>query len=248
MFTCDWAKALTQYDCQPFKAVDGGACLEIGTPFSLPGGCAINLYLLEAADGFVKISDNGDSLFQLSGMGIDVWQPARMAAARDLMAKHKLSIGRGGEIFILSKAEHAQNSLAIAITGLLALSTWAADQLQDVEPEADIFNELLKYIVARNPLAEYRLSPHVKGASSTDYTFQVQHGNDLIDVIKPTIQSTGLSMRKAGDILNGPFAEHLSPLFIVYDLKDPQKAENEISILGSVTRAVPASTLMRRIH
>jgi hypothetical protein len=248
MFNCDWAKSLTRYDCQTLKALDGGPCLEIGTPFSLPDGSAINLYLTMAGDGMVKISDNGDTLFQLGGMGLDVWQAARLSALRDLLGQSRMAIGKQGEAFILARAAHAANGFALAITGLLALSAWAAEHLEAQPQAIDMLAELEPYIIARNPAATYKRNPHVRGASSTDYTFDLQHGTDLIDIIGPSAQATGAAMRKAGDIQNGPFAEHLSPLFVVYDLADSNRAMNEISILGSVARAMPASRLMQPLH
>ena len=248
MFNCDWAQALTRYDCQALKALDGGPCLEIGTPFSLPDGSAINLYITQAGEGMVKISDNADTMFQLGGMGLDVWQAARMTAIRDIMGKHRMAIGKQGDIFILAHAAHAANGFALAVTGLLALSGWAGEHLQAQRPAIDMLAELEPYIIARNPTASYKRNPHVRGASNTDYVFDLQHGNDLIDIIGPSAQATGAAMRKAGDIQNGPFAESLSPLIVVYDLVDSERAMSEISILGSVARAMPASRLMQALH
>ena len=91
MFNCDWAQDLTRYDCQTLRALDGGPCLEIGTPFSLPDGSAINLYITQAANGMVKISDNADTLFQLDGLGLDVWQAARLFSIREVMKKHRMA-------------------------------------------------------------------------------------------------------------------------------------------------------------
>lgn len=248
MLNCEWAQALTRYDCQTLKALDGGPCLEIGTPFSLPDGSAINLYITTAGDGMLKISDNADTLLQLGGMGLEVWQAARLAALRDLMQKHRMAIGKQGEVFILAQAAHAANGFALAITGLLALSAWAGEHLQAQPQTIDMLAELEPYIIARNPAAAYRRNPHVRGASNTDYAFDLQHGTDLIDIIGPSAQATGAAMRKAGDIQNGPFADDLSPLFVVYDLVDSERAMNEISILGSVARAMPASRLMQHVH
>lgn len=248
MLNCDWAQSLTRYDCQPLKALDGGACLEIGTPFSLPDGSAINLYITQAGAGMVKIGDNADTLVQLSGMGLDVWQTTRLAALRDLMAKHRLSVGPQGDVYTLAHTAHAAHGFALAVTGLLALAAWAGDHLQAPPLQTDMLAELEPYIIARNPTAAHRRNPRVKGASSTEYTFDLQHGSDLIDIIGPSAQATGAAMRKAGDIQNGPFAERLSPLFVVYDLTDSERAMNEISILGSVARAMPASRLMQPLH
>lgn len=248
MLNCNWAQSLTRYDCQMLKALDGGSCLEIGTPFSLPDGSAINLYLTEVGDDMIKISDNADTLFQLSGMGLDVWQSMRMSALRELMTRHRMAIGKQGDVHILARTTQAAGGFAQAITGLLAISAWAADHLQAPAQTIDMVAQLEPYIIARNPGAEHRRNPHVKGASSTDYMFDLQHGTDLIDVIGPNAQATGAAMRKAGDIQNGPFSEHLSPLFIVYDLVDSDRAMSEISILGSVARAMPASRLMQQLH
>lgn len=248
MLNCDWAQALTRYDCQTLKALDGDPCMEVGTPFALPDGSAINLYITTVGDGMVKISDNADTLFQLGGMGLDVWQATRLTALRELVAKNRLSLGTQGEVFLLAKTEHAANGFALAITGLLELAAWAGEHLQTKPQPVDILAQLEPYIVARNPTAFYRRHPRVKGASSTEYTFELQHGTDLIDVIGPSAQATGAAMRKAGDILNGPFADQLSPLFVVYDLIDSERAMSEISILGSVARAMPASKLMQSLH
>lgn len=248
MLNCDWAQSLTRYDCQPLTALDGGPCLEIGTPFSLPDGSAINLYITQAGDGLLKISDNADTLFQLGGMGIDVWQKARQSALRDLLGRNRLALGKQGEAYLLTRQDSAASGFALAVTGLLALSAWAGEHLQTPEREVDMLAELEPYIIARNPAAAYQRHPHARGASRTDYVFDLRHGTDLIDVIGPSAQATGAAMRKAGDIQNGPFAENLQPLFVVYDLKDKDRAENEISILGSVTRAMPASRLMKTVH
>lgn len=248
MLNCEWAQSLTRYDCQPLKALDGGPCLEIGTPFSLPDGSAINLYITTAAEGMLKIGDNADTLFQLGGMGLDVWQGMRMSALRELMRKNRMSIGEQGDVFLLSRTEHAAHGFALAITGMLALSAWASEHLYAPAPTVDMLAEVEPYIIARDPTATFKHHPHARGASSADYVFDLQHGTDLIDVIGPSAQATGAAMRKAGDIQNGPFAEHLSPLFIVYDLTDSDKAMSEISILGSVTRAMPASRLMRPLQ
>jgi hypothetical protein len=248
MLNCDWAKALTQYDCLPLKALDGEPCLEIGTPFSLPDGCAINLYITQAAQGHLKISDNADTLFQLGGMGLEVWQPARFSALRDLLARNRMQLGQRGEAFILTQPRYAASGFALAITGLLALAAWASDQLQASAPAVDIVAELEPYVIARNPAAAYKRHPRVKGASSTDHVFDLQHGTDLIDIISANPNATGSAMRKAGDVQNGPFAEHLSPLIIVDDRLDSVRAMSEIGILGSVTRAMPASRLMQVLH
>jgi hypothetical protein len=245
---CQWAQALTRYDCRPVNGTDGGACLEIGTPFSLHDGSAINLYLSEVGE-HVRISDNADTIFQLGAMGLDLWTPSKLARVREVATQSKLSVGDNGEIFMLARAEHAAAGFAVAVTGLLNVARWAAERLDAPEPVVDLAAEVQPYIIARDPNAKFELKPHVLGASRTDHVFDFRHGDDLIDVITASPQATGGVMRKVADVQNGPFVGEASPLIIVDDRMDKQmRAENEIAILGAVTRAMPLSALLAVRH
>jgi hypothetical protein len=244
MFNCDWAKSLTSYECHQVKGLDGSACLEIGTPFSMPDGAAVNLYLVPMANGWVKISDNADTVFQLSAIGLDVWNPSKQTAIRKILSRHGMAMDDNCSIYSLSPMTEAALHFAKAITALLAVSEWASHQLEAKPIEHNIFAEIEPYIIARNPSAEHRRNVKIKGASSVEHTFNLQHGTDLIDVITAHPNATGAAMRKAGDVQNGGFANGLSPLIIVDDRKDVEHATSEIGILGSITRAMSVSRLI----
>lgn len=247
MLNCKWAQALSKYDCRQVQGLDGAPGLEIGTPFSLPDGSAINLYVMPAGS-HILLSDNGDTLFQLNSMGIDVWQSNRLKSIRELAALHDLTLSERGDFQMLSQQDHAAFSFAKAVSGLITISNWAAGQLDIEISGRDIIAEAEPYIIARNPTASFKKHPKIKGASGAEYVFDIQHGKDLIDVISPSPQSTGGAMRKVGDVLNGPFAEHLSPLIIIDDRDDPKRARNEISIVAAIARAQTFTSLMRSVH
>lgn len=244
---CQWAAALTRFDCHPVRGLGGESCLVIGTPFSLPDGSTINLYLVEQGS-HIQITDNGDTVFQLPSMGYDIWHGARMKGLREHAQAHKLQLTAKGELTMLVRPEHAAAGFAQATSGMIAVSHWIADKLQAHPEEVDLVAQLQPYIVARNPAAPLVPHPKVKGASRTVHEFDLRHGSDLIDVIPANANSTGSAMRKAGDVQNGPFSPEASPLIIVDDRRDPVRAEGEIGILASVTRAMAASTLMRTLH
>jgi len=247
MLTCMWARALTKYDCREVRGLDGAVGLEIGTPFSLPGGSAINLYIMPIGD-HVLISDNGDTLMHLSGMGIDVWNSARMKGLREVVGIHNLSLSEAGDFKMISTQENAAYSFARAITGLLAINNWAYAQMRIEVREHDLPAEAEPYIIARNPSARFVIHPKIRGASKSEHVFDFLHGNDLIDVIAPHAVSTGMVMRKVGDILNGPFVEGFEPLIIVDDRFDPIRAESEMGMLASSMRTQSFSSLTRTFH
>jgi len=62
MLNCEWAHALTKYDCTPVRGLCGEPGLRIGTPFSLPDNVAINSYVIEVGGNDILISDGGDTL------------------------------------------------------------------------------------------------------------------------------------------------------------------------------------------
>lgn len=247
MLNCQWAQALTRYDCRPVRGLDGSHGLEIGTPFSLPGGAAINLYLMQVGE-HILISDNGDTLMHLSGMGIDVWQPARLRSLRDEMAPHGLTLTDAGDFRTVSTFEKSAWTFANAISALLAVNHWAHRQMRSEPQERDLAAEAEPYIVSRNPALYFEKNPKVRGASRSEHKFDFQHGDEIIDVINPHPVSTGMVLRKIGDISNGPFLGDRTTLVIVDDRFDPLRAESEMGMLASSTRTQPFTSLTRAVH
>lgn len=248
MVDCNWASALTRYDCRPVRGLSGADGLEIGTPFSRPDGSAINLYMMPLNQSHVEISDNGDTLAHLSGMGIDVWHSSRLRGLRDAVVGHSLTLDPRGDFRMIAQLQHSAIAFARAITALLAVNGWASEQMKIAVAERDLVSEAEPYIIARNANDILVRNPKVRGASRAEHTFDFRHGNDLIDVIAPTAQSTGGVMRKVGDVANGPFADPYSPLIIVDDRFDPVRAEKEMGILASMVRTESFSRLVQSSH
>jgi hypothetical protein len=247
MLNCTWASALTKYDCRQVNGLDGNVGLEIGTPFSMPGGAAINLYLMPL-DKHVLISDNGDTLMHLSGMGIDVWNPSRMRSLREMILPYGLTLSDSGDFKMISTEAGAVSKFATTITALLTVNHWAMGQLNVESKGYDLAAEAEPYIVARNPNLPIKLNPKVRGASASEHTFNFLHGNELIDVITPYPVSTGMELRKIGDVSNGPFLEGKSLLVIIDDRFEPLRAQSELAMLGATVRAQTFSSLIHTVH
>jgi hypothetical protein len=221
--------------------------LEIGTPFSLPGGTAIVLYLAEEGQHLL-VSDNGDTLVHLASLGLDVWNPQRQKALRSRLGALGMTLGPRGDLRCIARQEQAAFVFARAVSALISAADWAADQLQREHEVRDLPAEAEPYIRARNPGWTLETNVVVRGASDVLYTFDFLHGPDLIDVIAPVPQASGGAMRKAGDVLNGPSIEGTSPLIIVDDREHPKQALQEVSIIASVARAETFTRLMTSLH
>lgn len=244
MIDCAWAHSLSRYVCREVNDLHGGSALEIGTPFSLVDGSAIVLYLGSAADDSVLISDNGDTLTHLSGCGVELDHGARLNKLRDVVEPFGMTLNSLGDFRILARTSEAPFHFAQAISAMLAVSGWASEQLHERPGKVDLAAEAEPFILARNPNLPVFRNQSVMGASNTLHEFAMVHGRDLIDVIPPKASRTGASMRKAGDVQNGPFGDEYEPLIIVDDRQDAEKAAHELAILGSMTRAMLMTRLM----
>lgn len=247
MIDCHWAQNLTKYDCRPIKGLTGADGLEIGTPFTLPGGAAINFYIIPEGN-HILISDNGDTVFHLASLGLDVMQHRRAKSLRDTIAPYKITLDDRGDFRAITNTENAPFVFAQAITAIIAIAHWASTELQIEPKEQDLAAEAEPYIRARDQSARFIRNPEFMGASRIKHQFHFLHGIELIDVISANSISTGAVMRKLGDLNNGPFIEGYDPLIIVDDRINAVKAHSEISILGSLAKAQPFSSLMLVHH
>ncbi|WP_176947583.1 DUF1828 domain-containing protein [Variovorax sp. NFACC27] len=247
MINCVWAHTLSRYDCREVKDLHGGTALEIATPFSLIDGSPIVLYIAEESQQLL-ISDNGDTVMHLSGLGLDIDHGARLNKLREVVSPFGLTLSRVGDFRTLVQPERAPFSFAQAVSGLLAVSQWANAQMNEKQPGHDLAAEAEPFIIARNPNAYFQRHAQVSGASGSVHEFAFRHGSDLIDVIPPKATSCGTALRKAGDVQNGPAGMDLHPLVIVDDRAFPDRAQHEIGILGAFTRAMPMTRLMAPLH
>ena len=211
----------------------------------MTGGSPITLYLIDQGST-VLLSDNGDTLASLSGVGIDLWRS--LSTLRRKAQRYGLALTEQGAFEALVKSAGAPLAFAKSISGLIQIADWGADAIRARRSTVDLAQEALPYIVARDKSAIPERNRAVIGASNTTHVFDIRHGADLIDVIAPKAQATGAEMRKIGDVQNGPFAEGLSPLIIVDDRYDPIRAMQEIAIIGSIARAMAFTTLAETRH
>jgi hypothetical protein len=242
---CHWLPKLSDYVCRPVSGLAGEAAIEVGTPFEMCDGSPITLYLIEQGLHLL-ISDNGDTLTQVAATGADPFR--HLPVLRRRVQRYGLTLTEFGAFEVLTQPDLSPIAFARAVSGLLQVADWGAEALRAKRAPPDLAAEALPYIVARNPKAALERHRPVIGASNATHVFDILHGGDLIDVISPKAQATGAEMRKVGDVQNGPFAEGLRPIVIVDDRQDFARAEQEIAILSSITRAMPFSELAATRH
>ncbi|MGS1060564.1 DUF1828 domain-containing protein [Burkholderia glumae] len=240
---CVWLNKKLAYDCRPVTTVNGERAFEIGTPFSFPDGSAITFYVLEQGSHSL-LSDNGDTLYHLSTVGIDPFHKRRLATIRNTLAQHGMTVETTGEIRALGRIEHTSSLVASFVAGLLAIAD--QERIWSGVPETinNLADEVEHYLRILRPEQPIERNVRVKGISSHEYMFQFLWGNELVDVLTPSPQATGGLMRKLGDVLSAP-GEAPKIRIVIDDRDDFAKAETEKQIIGSMASAMLYSSLAR---
>ena len=237
---CDWLKTATAFDCVPVRGLHGERGVEIGTPFSYADGSAIVLYALEEGDR-ILLSDNGEMLAHLEAVGVPVGR--RVATLRDRVARFGLTLGDKGDVRVLVPAEQGAHILATAISGLLSVAEWEREQVGLDEQTQNLAEEAEILLREWKPGATLERRPRIKGQSKREHTFAFLMDGEYIDVIPANHTATGATMRKAGDVKNSPYLAGREIRVVIDDRRDPDRADVERQILGSLVRAMTLSKL-----
>jgi len=231
------------FECIPLLTVRGEQAFEFGTPFSFADGTAINVYAVPHGDT-LELTDNGDTMLHLTGMGMAAWHKGKQAALLRAVEPHGLVFTEQGEFKVHGKAEHATLLIAQFISGLLAVAQVERTALGVSDKADNLADEVEMLLRSWKPALQLARIPHVKGISGHEYDFDFMFGDELVDVIAPHHNATGGIMRKLGDVLSAP-GQHKA-LVIVDDRAEPQRAETELQIIAMLARAMPLSKLLSK--
>lgn len=235
-----WLDTATAFDCVPIRGLHGEHGIEIGTPFSYADGSAIVLYALEEGNR-ILLSDNGEMLAHLEAVGLPVGR--RIAMLRERLAPFGLTLGDKGDVRVLVPAQQGAHLLAVAISGLLAVAEWEREHVGLDEQTQNLADEAEILLREWKPGAPLERRPKIKGQSKREHTFAFLVDGEYIDVIPANHTATGATMRKAGDVKNSPYLAGREIRVVVDDRRDPDRAEVERQILGSLVKAMTLSKL-----
>lgn len=238
----DWLQAATHFDCVPVRGLHNEEGFEIGTPFSYADGTAIVLYAMDQ-DGRILLSDNGEMLAHLSSMGLRLQR--RLPLLRDLLAPFGLTLGDQGDVRSLVPAAQGPHMLSTMVEGLLSVAAWEREQLGLDEPTRDLVDEAEILLREWKPSHKLELRPKIKGQSRREHGFDFLLDGEYIDFIMPNHTATGAAMRKAGDVKNSPYLNGREIRVVIDDRTDPERAEVERQILGSLVKAMRLSKLQK---
>ena len=220
----------------------GDSVIAVGTPFSFSDGEAIGFYLHERRDEVV-VSDNGDTLFHLRGVGFDLSDRRRWRAFRQVAEAHGFELLDSGEITARTSPSNVPQLLARYIAAMLEIVNVEREQLGIPDELDQYVQEVEFYLRAWKPQADLVHLPSIRGISGRLHNFHFDFDGSLVDAARPHSNRTGSILRKVADIGLGGNQRRI--LVVMDDREDPERARVEAEILTSMVSVMPFLQLAR---
>ncbi len=216
--------------------------MSVSTSFSFADGEIINFYIEDKQDETV-VTDNGDTLFHLRGIGLDLSDRRRWRPYRQIATAHGFDLDDGGMIIGRSPTNRVPQLVANYITAMLDIVTLEHEQLGIPEEASQFIEEVEFYLRAWKPSSNIIRLPVLVGMSGKSHTFHFELDGTLVDAAKPSSNKTGALLRKLTDIsLSGVN----KPVMVVMDdREDPNRAKIETTILTSMVSVLTFRQLVR---
>ncbi len=242
---CNWLMNNLGFECRSVQGRHHGSVLEVDTSFSFSDGEPVAFYVIEHGNALV-LSDNGDTLAHLTGVGLAVGDKRHWASIRNRLELFEMGISDDGEIKASGPKDDASRLIARYLEGILSVISYERESLCAPVDTNTFIDEVAMLLRLWKPNAKLTLNPKVRGMSQREHHFDFQLDNLLVDAINPNANATGGVMRKAGDVISSPYSGGQDLLVIIDDRIDRALATTECGIVSSLVKAVLFTDLEKR--
>lgn len=231
--SCATFFAKAGWHCQVVQSGMGVATY-ISTPITLPGGKPLDFYLCPRGE-FVEFTDDGMTLFALSGIGYQLNDKRNWKGLENIAVKHGFIMTQTGAF----EAHFHESELQLwggkIIKLLAAISAWEDERHSEGDSDFSLTAEVEMLLRAKAP--DRSLTRNVAVTiGKTEISFDFLWGDTYIDAMRPIPQSVNARLRKA--LLINRCEDPLRLLFIVDDRGQEERADAEISVLGDITSTI----------
>lgn len=224
----------------------GGKALFVGLPFLFSDGEPVPLYVETDGDR-VRFFDNGDMLFHMAAVGLDVSDRRRWRPFQTIATRYGISLKDDGEFEAWEKTDNAPAGFARFLSAMLAAADWERENVGIPADARWLIDEVEFYLHAWKPKAKFDKSVPVYGFTGRAYEFDFRLDDELIDVIPASPIATGGELRKLLDVRRMSANRDIGIRVVIDDRRDPKRADNEAKIISGLATAWPMSKLISSV-
>ena len=238
--SCEKFFASAGWHCQELD-LPGGKSTYISTPLALPGGKPFDFYLSQRGK-LIEFTDDGNTMFALSSMGFALDDRRNWRGLENVAMRHGFELSQRGAFEAVFPANDLSFWGASIIRLFCSLADWQEEKTAEGDTDFSLTDEVEMLLRARDARAKLDRDVSVKiGASS--YEFSFLWGDTYVDAVRPVRQAVNSRIRKA--LVMSKQYEDVKMLFVIDDRADPDRAQEERGVLGSIAKAVMFSDFER---
>jgi len=246
MIDCSELPSIFGFECASVDTYRGGTALFVGLPFVYSDGEPVPLYVETEGDR-IRFFDNGDTLFHMAAIGLDVSDRRRWRPFHTIAAKYGVSLKDDGEFESWDRAANAPTAFARFLSTMLAAAEWERENIGLPADAHWLIDEVEFYLHAWKPKAKLDKLVSVDGFTGRAYEFDFRLDDELIDVIPASATATGGELRKLLDIRRMSGNRDIGIRVVIDDRRDPNRADNEAKIISGLATAWPMSKLIASV-
>lgn len=229
--------------CTPIEVSKGAPCLYVSLPVSFASGYPCDIYVFEEPGGWLRLSDDGDTLSHLHRIGYALEDKRRWKGLISLAEEYGFELTEHGELTAALPRERLSSHMDKLLQLYSAVIAWEREHFAEGDQDFSLTEEVERLLHFLDPGREMIRSPRIDTPSG-EVRFDLRWGDTYVDALRPNAQSINSRLRKV--LMLQSDEDTPDTLFVIDDRPSRIKAESERDVLGRLTRATLLSDLQHR--
>lgn len=210
----------------------------MSTPFTMPSGTSIPVFIEPNASGGHRLWDAGELLFEVIVSGVQLQDRRRLRGIAATVQQLGACLTEAGSLEVIVSADELPAGFARFISAALEIARWNERALDETPGHEDLVDEVHQLLIARRGGdAHIERDVSIAGFTRRPLTFNFRDNGCLIDCIPATSQSSAFEVRKLLDLRSVAAHNETEVLIIVDDRHDPKRAAEEMDLISRLANA-----------
>lgn len=238
---CEGFADLLGYHC---ASLEGGGVV-LTTPFTMPSGTSIPVYIEPIANTQYRLWDAGELLYEAIVSGARIPDRRRLRGLSSALQQLGATISEDGSIEIVIPQKELPNGFARFIEAALEVARWNERVVSEPSDHEDFLDEVHQLLIATRPNKVVERNVSLEGFSRRPLVFDFRQNGRLIDCISGTPRASAFEVRKLLDLRSLSAYADTDVLVVVEDRVDPAKAAQEMVLISRLANTQSFSDLRR---
>lgn len=216
----------------------------ISTPIVLSGGKPLDFYLIQRGK-LIEFTDDGMTLFALRCIGYQLSDKRHWRGLENIGTKFGFSLSSEGAFEAIFPDSELDDWGGRIVRLFASLADWEEERESEGDNDFSLTDEVAMLLHAKAPDRQLTRNVTVK-LGKIEAVFDFLWGDTYVDAIRPVQQAVNARLRKALLINRGE--EAMKMLFIIDDRSQQEKADDEIAVLGEITKTIRLTDFERHYN